>query len=547
MSQYNTSNISVNSNNSEFEYENERSDDEFVFLYIIFWTRLFLSSTGVLLNLQVVIIYHSKSQKSPSEYIILNLGCADLLCTIGSTISAIYQFIQSKHEFSEPVGNFADSCQRFSFVAITIYSFICVLVITLNRFLAVCRPHVFRDVFTLPRTYTILVFSALFAVVLGAMQFSVTFFARLNGYKRGVFTLNGYIGFLFTVLDIAVMLVVYVCILVKSHQFNIRTEIRRRGSSMLTEMQLVRKRHTQTCSSTFTVSAVAASSSPQPATVTNTTATIDADPMAMTKMSPLLREEPEVKSQPETTQDVKQVDQEVNSMRLRTDETLETDSPGGKSKQVVRSSVNEAITEAKNGSERNRLHPPKAPMQNEKGYSNFPLKKSNQHRVSFATNNYNLLPLGSANAIEELENVQDHLRAPNETRETTSKQSPIKSALKICRSSTSDNGHCTNVAQSSQALQNGPMSSRISRRTTNVTISLFVISALFIILVLPYKILHLRFLLDRSNAPSMMAFETSLLLFECNFIVNYFVYLYFNSFFRAQLKNFWKMKCSSYQ
>ena len=70
------------------------------------------------------------------------------------------------------------------------------------------------------------------------MQFSVTFFARLNGYKRGVFTLNGYIGFLFTVLDIAVMLVVYVCILVKSHQFNIRTEIRRRGSSMLTEMQL---------------------------------------------------------------------------------------------------------------------------------------------------------------------------------------------------------------------------------------------------------------------------------------------------------------------
>ena len=94
----------------------------------------------------------------------------------------------------------------------------------------------------------------------------------------------------------------------------------------------MRKRHTQTCSSTFTVSAVAASSSPQPATVTTTTATIDADPMAMTKMSPLLREEPEVKSQPETTQDVKQVDQEVNSMRLRTDETLETDSPGGKSK-----------------------------------------------------------------------------------------------------------------------------------------------------------------------------------------------------------------------
>ena len=178
---------------------------------------------------------------------------------------------------------------------------------------------------------------------------------------------------------------------------------------------------------------------------------------------------------------------------------------------------------------------------------NFFLFQSNQHRVSFATNNYNLLPLGSANAIEELEHVQDHLRAPNETRETTSKQSPIKSALKICRSSTSDNGHCTNVAQSSQALQNGPMSSRISRRTTNVTISLFVISALFIILVLPYKILHLRFLLDRSNAPSMMAFETSLLLFECNFIVNYFVYLYFNSFFRAQLKNFWKMKCSSYQ
>ena len=130
----------------------------------------FFSSTGVLLNLQVVIIYHSKSQKSPSEYIILNLGCADLLCTIGSTISAIYQFIQSKHEFSEPVGNFADSCQRFSFVAITIYSFICVLVITLNRFLAVCRPHVFRDVFTLPRTYTILVFSALFAVVLGKFR-----------------------------------------------------------------------------------------------------------------------------------------------------------------------------------------------------------------------------------------------------------------------------------------------------------------------------------------------------------------------------------------
>ena len=38
------------------------------------------------------------------------------------------------------------------------------------------------------------------------------------------------------------------------------------------------------------------------------------------------------------------------------------------------------------------------------------------------------------------------------------------------------------------ASGNAPMTTRISRRTTNVTISLFVISALFITLVLPYKV-----------------------------------------------------------
>ena len=76
-------------------------------------------------------------------------------------------------------------------------------------------------------------------------------------------------------------------------------------------------------------------------------------------------------------------------------------------------------------------------------------------------------------------------------------------------------GQCTNIVQTDEkdsmpaqcdvagsgygvsggngTINNPQMSSRISRRTTNVTISLFVISALFITLVLPYKIIHLRF------------------------------------------------------
>ena len=108
-------------------------------------------------------------------------------------------------------------------------------------------------------------------------------------------------------------------------------------------------------------------------------------------------------------------------------------------------------------------------------------------------------------------------------------------------------GNATKSGDSQARRPPGQLSALSSRRTTNITISLFVISALFIVFTLPYKVLHLRFLLDRNSEPNMFTFEVCLLLFECNFVVNYFVYLYFNSFFRAQLNNFWKVKCTSYQ
>ena len=56
---------------------------------------------GVILNVQVVIVYQSKNQKSPSEYIILNLGVADLLCTLGTTVSTIYDLVESEDNVDE--------------------------------------------------------------------------------------------------------------------------------------------------------------------------------------------------------------------------------------------------------------------------------------------------------------------------------------------------------------------------------------------------------------------------------------------------------------
>ena len=122
---------------------------------------------GVILNIQVVVVYQSKAQKSPSEYIILNLGCADLLCTIGTTTSTLYDIFGDENNVNLTLQSLVKALQRFSFAAITLYSFLCVLVITVNRFLAVCRPHVFRDISTRPRTFLFLIFSAVFAMGLG--------------------------------------------------------------------------------------------------------------------------------------------------------------------------------------------------------------------------------------------------------------------------------------------------------------------------------------------------------------------------------------------
>ncbi len=136
------------SNNSS--PEEDSTDVMFIFADFVspILTVLFCS-IGIFGNYQVISFYRAKTNKTPSEYIILNLASVDLVyCMLTLT------FVLSLRVMQPDYGQLVEralllvstlwAIPQSVFTFITTYSFICIFVITVNRYFAVCQSQAYR-------------------------------------------------------------------------------------------------------------------------------------------------------------------------------------------------------------------------------------------------------------------------------------------------------------------------------------------------------------------------------------------------------------------
>ncbi|XP_075246566.1 uncharacterized protein LOC142340050 [Convolutriloba macropyga] len=113
---------------------------------------------GVLGNGSVIIIYNGKPNRTPSENFILTMGIFDIsMCflTLSFTSSQDYLF---------PINCFAFCASgNLSFDFVNTSSSFLMMFITVNRYIAVCRPHSYKTLFSRNRT----LFCIVLCLVLG--------------------------------------------------------------------------------------------------------------------------------------------------------------------------------------------------------------------------------------------------------------------------------------------------------------------------------------------------------------------------------------------
>ena len=128
--------------------------------------QFLLSVIGLIGNSQICLFYVGKKDKTPSECIILNLGVVDLiycLCCVLSTLNdKICEVVtqQGCDTLGEDSSLFlkvykASGLGLFTFV--TNYSYICIFIITINRYFAVRKPVTYKVICTFKVSYLLLI------------------------------------------------------------------------------------------------------------------------------------------------------------------------------------------------------------------------------------------------------------------------------------------------------------------------------------------------------------------------------------------------------
>ena len=139
----------------------------------IFFTlaQFVIGVIGIVGNSQIATFYLNKRDKTPSEYIILNLGIVDFiycLCNVIITLNdKIFERMTQKCE--DLLNGGGDSLflriyrasQLGLFTFVTNYSYICIFIITINRYYAVCKPISYKLICTFKKSYMLLIMGRL--------------------------------------------------------------------------------------------------------------------------------------------------------------------------------------------------------------------------------------------------------------------------------------------------------------------------------------------------------------------------------------------------
>ena len=129
--------------------------------------QFIISVVGLIGNSQICLFYLKKRDKTPSEYIILNLGCVDFIyCLCSVLITGYDKLLEIISDRCDPeqtiqaqsvVMGIYKASQLGLFTFVTNYSYACIFIITINRYFAVCKPITYKIMCTFKVSYTLLI------------------------------------------------------------------------------------------------------------------------------------------------------------------------------------------------------------------------------------------------------------------------------------------------------------------------------------------------------------------------------------------------------
>ncbi|XP_075266317.1 uncharacterized protein LOC142358686 isoform X2 [Convolutriloba macropyga] len=264
---FNRTDLGCNPFSGDFGQPPNMGQPSVTFREIFFTIAQFIFGViGIVGNSQIIMFYQRKNDKTPSEYIILNLGIVDFiycLCNVLITLNdkIVERFLIGQTGYGEQVqvpGCFGNATgillaanasstgltsgggepgfdyyeggggegdtssmllrvykasQLGLFTFVTNYSYICIFIITINRYYAVCKPISYKVICTFRKSYTLLLIALVVSLFTGIVDtYFIYFFCFVRQSQQSLDRYNlvwFFIRLSFTTLDVTTMGIVY--------------------------------------------------------------------------------------------------------------------------------------------------------------------------------------------------------------------------------------------------------------------------------------------------------------------------------------------------